>query len=638
MSRSSWHVPLRHRLTVRLTGGVILALLLIGCPFLLAFHRLLRNQQLDALAESAAGLSRVMVDSLSSAMLAGQPHLLDDAVRDLTKQEEIERVILLDHQGRVRVSSDQTYEGEVMDREREETCRACHQEGGGTAESRAAVSAIGDRRVLRAMSVIPNQPQCHGCHAPTTSINGILLMDLSMSSADQRFLSGIGSTVALGGVMVVLTIAVLVLLLRTMVHTPLQGVVTTSQRIVQGDLDARVGISSKGEFGLLGSQVNRMTDHLAHSLRTVETQRRDLQAVLDAIDDEIVVLDRDQRVVAGNKAFQDAVGRTQPEIEGRFCHDVSASHWPCVASEPGGCPVRKVFDTGQLHKGIVSRSDSQGKERTIEIHASPLRGKDVEVDHVVEVRRDISERRQMEATLAQSERLTSLGLLASGLSHEINNPLGAIGTSVEGLLRRVPSDSGLSPETTRDLEKTLQRIARDVERGRRITHGLLKVARTPGGIRSLVDVNHVIEEILLILSHDIKRSGIEARLELAETLPPLLGDESQLGQVIMNLVLNAVQAMDGEGGNLLIATSATNGSIRIEVEDTGCGVPPDLLKRIYEPFFTTKPIGKGTGLGLFIAHQIVSEMGGTIEARSKTARGTSFSVCVPTQPGGSESS
>jgi signal transduction histidine kinase len=105
----------------------------------------------------------------------------------------------------------------------------------------------------------------------------------------------------------------------------------------------------------------------------------------------------------------------------------------------------------------------------------------------------------------------------------------------------------------------------------------------------------------------------------------------------MNLVMNAVQAMDGEGGTLQVATSATNGSIRIEIEDTGSGIPPDLLKRIYEPFFTTKPVGKGTGLGLFIAHQIVSEMGGTIEARSQPVRGTAFSVWIPAKERGGTS-
>jgi two-component system NtrC family sensor kinase len=282
-----------------------------------------------------------------------------------------------------------------------------------------------------------------------------------------------------------------------------------------------------------------------------------------------------------------------------------------------------------LNKGIISRSGPDGKERVIEIHASPLRAPDGSITQAVEVRRDISERRQMEGILAHSEHLSSLGLLASGLSHEINNPLGAIATSVAGLRRRLSSQPGISAEAAGMLEKTLGRIGKEVERGRAITHRLLRIARPPGSVRSLVDVNHVVEEIVAILSHDIRRSGITTQLELGGNLPPLRGDESRLGQVVMNLTLNAIQAMTENGGELRIATCADNGTIRIEVEDDGCGIPPQLLKRIYEPFFTTKPVGKGTGLGLFITHRLVTEMGGAVQVRSRPDEGTAFTIRLP---------
>jgi PAS domain S-box-containing protein len=624
-------IPFRHRLTVRLTGGVIVVLLLIGCPFLLAFHKLLRKQQLDALAEATNGLNRVIVDSLRSAMLAGHPHLIDDAVRRLSEQPEVERVMLLDHGGRVRVTSDGAYEGRSLDRKQEVACVVCHRQGRSPPRNRTVVTRAAGRRVFRTMTTIPNESQCHACHDATTPINGVLLMDLALSGADRRFFADIGGTLALGSVMVLLTIAVLALLLRRMVHNPLRAVVATGQRIVQGDLNARATVSSSGEFAQLASQVNRMTDHLSGSIRTVETQHRELQAILDAIDDEIVVLDREQRVVAVNDAFRKKSGQPPLDLTGRLCREVSAARWPCTADRPDGCPVQRVFSTGRLNKGIISRSDPDGKERVIEIHASPLRGPDGSVAQVVEVRRDISERRQMEAILAHSEHLASLGLLASGLSHEINNPLGAIATSVSGLRRRLSSDPGISAKAAGMLETILGRIGHEVERGRAITHRLLRIARPPGSARSLVDVNHVVEEIVAILSHDIKRSQISTRLELGQSLPPLRGDGSRLGQVVMNLALNAIQAMTENGGELRIATCHGNGTIRIVVEDSGCGISPQLLKRIYEPFFTTKPVGKGTGLGLFITHRLVTEMGGTVDVRSRPERGTAFTIRLPLQ-------
>lgn len=636
-TETSSPIRVRHRLTVRLTGGVLAALLLIGVPFLLMFHRLQRKRELERLTEASERLSRVLVDGLRSAMLAGRPHVLDQAIRNLARQPEIERVLLLDHAGRVRVASERPEEGRLIDRDREATCRVCHEAGRASPASPTAVTWDGGRRVFRAMSVIRNGPECHGCHAPTSAVNGILLTDLALTGADRRFFADIGGTVALGAVMLALTVGVLVLLLDRTVHRPLQNVVSTSRRIVDGDLDARVQTGELGEFALLASQLNRMTDHLARSLRTVEAQRRELQAILDATDDEIVVLDRDRRVVNANRAYRDRPDRARAELVGRLCNDVSPAPGPCLENEPGGCPVRRVLETGQHHRGVAVQVDSEGKERVIEIHGSPLRDSDGAITHAVEVRRDISERRQMEATLAHSERLVSLGLLASGLSHEINNPLGAIAASVDGLRRKLTLEPGLASATEKELERVLARIAGEVERGRQITHRLLKVARSSSGARTLVDVNRVIEDVLLILAHQIRQAGVEARLELGSGLPPLWTDEPRLGQVLMNLVLNALQAMDGRGGELRMTTVAEERGVQIEVADTGSGIPPEQLKRIYEPFFTTKPPGQGTGLGLFITHQIVSAMGGTIEARSEAGRGTTMTVRLPRTRRGAES-
>jgi two-component system NtrC family sensor kinase len=234
----------------------------------------------------------------------------------------------------------------------------------------------------------------------------------------------------------------------------------------------------------------------------------------------------------------------------------------------------------------------------------------------------------VEATLAQSERLSSLGLLAAGISHEVNNPLGAIAATVDGLRRRQAKRTEESGGPPSDLVPTLGRIAAEVQRARGITDRLLKVSRPPGHSRTLIDVNRAVTDTLALLAYDIEHQRIETVTELAETLPPLAGDESRFGQVLMNLVLNAIQAM-GKGGRLILSTAARNGSVEIAVEDTGAGIAPEDLHRIYEPFFTTKPVGQGTGLGLFITHRMVSEMSGVIDVRSKIGAGTRFTVTLP---------
>jgi len=627
------HVPWSRRLTVRLTGGVILALLLIGVPFLLAFQKHLRDQQLESLARATSVLSGVVVSGLESSMLSGKPHLLDDTIRGLAEQPPVERVILADHEGRVRVTSDPRFAGRRLDREQESACRVCH------TTSRARPSGSGTvvtleqgRRVLRAMHVISNQPRCHRCHDPALATNGLLLMDLALSEADRAFFVNMGGTVALGSVMVVLTIAVLAYLLRRLVHAPLDAVVAASRRIVEGDLGARARVASPGEFGLLAERVNRMTDHLAQSLGHVEEKRRQLQEILEAADDEIVVLDRDQRIVAANRAFRRLGGRPEWDVTGQSCGEVAFDRFPCSADEPAACPVLAVLRTGRHQKGIRSRTGPDGREQVVEIHASPVLGADGTVTQVVEVRRDISERRRMEASLAQSERLASLGLLASGLSHEINNPLGAISASVDGLRRRLRAEPGGTDRLTQDLEKSLALVSEQVKRGRAITDRLLRVARPPAGSRDLVDVNAVVEDTLAILAHQISRARVVVRRELASDLPPVQADTASLGQVLMNLCLNSLQASAGKGGLMRMATSAVDSCIQVEVQDWAGGIPPAHVSRVFEPFFTTKPPGQGTGLGLFISHRLITEMGGTIQLHNEPGAGVLFTVRLPRQP------
>jgi hypothetical protein len=192
-----------------LTAAVIVALLLIGSPFLLAFHTLRRSQELEALAEATDGISQVVVDSLRSAMLAGEPHLMDEAVRRIVDQEQVERVLLLDHRPQLQVSADEASEGRGVDRHPDPTCSVCHGSEAASPHSRTVVTHEEGRRVLRSMTTIRNEPQCHACHDPANAINGVLVMDFALGAADNRFFADIGRTVALGAVMLLLTVALL---------------------------------------------------------------------------------------------------------------------------------------------------------------------------------------------------------------------------------------------------------------------------------------------------------------------------------------------------------------------------------------------------------------------------------------------
>jgi PAS domain S-box-containing protein len=231
--------------------------------------------------------------------------------------------------------------------------------------------------------------------------------------------------------------------------------------------------------------------------------------------------------------------------------------------------------------------------------------------------------------LHQNEKLAALGTLAAGLAHEINNPIGIIASRLELLLSE-PDAQALPTQVREDLAV----IQRNVQRVGRIAHGLLSFARQSPGRREPVNLNRVVGETLLLMEAPLARRGIAVVTALDPALPTVLGDAGGLQQVVLNLLTNARDALEGRQGEVSIRTQPVPGpprSIRLVVTDTGPGMEPGVLARIFDPFFTTKP--HGTGLGLSVSYGIVRDHQGTLEVESAPGRGTTFTLALPVGPG-----
>jgi two-component system NtrC family sensor kinase len=235
---------------------------------------------------------------------------------------------------------------------------------------------------------------------------------------------------------------------------------------------------------------------------------------------------------------------------------------------------------------------------------------------------DVTNRVELEEQLQISEKMASIGLLAAGVAHEVNTPLTGISSYTQMLLENAdPAD----PRTV-----LLEKIERQTFRAAKIVSGLLTLSRpgTPGNERTVVDLNIVVSDVLSLLEHQFEVGRIRVRRDLAEMPVQVLGIEHQLQQVFLNLFLNARDAMP-KGGWLTLATRLEDGQAIAEVGDTGSGIPPEQLARIYDPFFTTKTIGRGTGLGLSISYGIVREHDGAIRCDSAVGQGTRFTLQLP---------
>lgn len=226
--------------------------------------------------------------------------------------------------------------------------------------------------------------------------------------------------------------------------------------------------------------------------------------------------------------------------------------------------------------------------------------------------------------IGRSEQLASVGRLAAGVAHEINNPLTGV-LAFADLLREKPN---MDDQDRQDLDL----IIRETKRAREIVRGLLDFARETPSVKTRLSVNDVLRQTLKLLGKRDAFQSIVIVEDFADDLPPIDGDKNQLEQVFVNLALNACEAMPN-GGTLLVSTAGEKGHVVVKITDTGSGIKPEHLDHIFEPFFTTKPVGKGTGLGLSVSYGIVHQHGGTIEVESEEGKGTTFTVRLPIPPG-----
>jgi len=374
-----------------------------------------------------------------------------------------------------------------------------------------------------------------------------------------------------------------------------------------------------------------LTD-LADASLDIEQVRTILPQLIDALADAVLVVDRERRVVAANRRYLETFGMDRTDVVGVHCHDSVGC--PASGGDDEGCAACDVMNLGEPQKLIRSIPDVHGVLKRWEASLNPVNNELGQVTHVVEVWRDITDRSRLESQLSHSERLASLGMLAAGVAHEVNNPLASILAGVESLKRWLNRAEGLNEEQREEASEVLDVLELETQRSRETTDKLLLLGQPIQNSPNWVDVNSAITDTFTLLGYQMKRQGVRPALQLAESLPLIWARGSGIRGVLMNLCMNAVQAMP-EGGTLIARSRADGHSVVFEIEDSGPGIAPEHLQKIWNPFFTTKPVGQGTGLGLSITQRIISDHRGEVFAENLTGRGARFIVRLPVSgPGG----
>ena len=346
--------------------------------------------------------------------------------------------------------------------------------------------------------------------------------------------------------------------------------------------------------------------------REIEETKQYLENLLENANDVIYTLDTEQRFTYVNNKVN-IWGYRKDDLVGR-------PYLSLLSRRHRGRRLKNTLDIGAKQVYEVEVVTRMGEPRSVMVSVSPLHGADGEILGVLGIARDMTETKKLEQQIRNSEKLASVGKLAAGVAHEINNPLAGILNCLYNLRKGT-----LSPARQEEYWMSMEDGVRRVQK---IVRQLLDFSQQHEPEFSLTDINQIVDRVLVLTNHLFRPNLIQLETVLGHALPSLMVDRHMIEQVLMNLILNAVQAMKN-GGVLTIRTSVVEGVCRVDVSDTGSGIPPAVLPRIFDPFFTTKNEGEGTGLGLSVSLGIVERHGGKILVESEVGKGTTFTLCLP---------
>jgi PAS domain S-box-containing protein len=346
--------------------------------------------------------------------------------------------------------------------------------------------------------------------------------------------------------------------------------------------------------------------------REIEETKQYLENLLENANDVIYTLDTEQRFTYVNSKIE-AWGYRKDDLLGR-------PYLALLSKRHRGRRLKNTLDIGAKQVYEVEVVTRTGELRAVMVSVSPLHSAEGTILGVLGIARDMTETKKLEQQIRNSEKLASVGKLAAGVAHEINNPLGGILNCLYNL-RKGTLSASRQEEYRASMEDGVRRV-------QKIVRQLLDFSQQHEPEFAQTDINHVVDRVLVLTTHLFAPNRIELVTGLGHGLPNVMVDRHMIEQVLMNLILNAVQAMK-DGGVLTIRTSVIEGVCLIEVRDTGSGIAPAVLPRIFDPFFTTKSEGEGTGLGLSVSLGIVERHGGKILVDTEVGKGTTFTLCLP---------
>lgn len=613
------------RLGARLLSALGLALAGASLASLALFVPLYRHELKSEREAVSTRLGAFLQIALENAMLKRDIPGLIEIVSRLGGVENVIGVSILNPALETRFSSDAAKVGEKHV-DLAALCAGCAVNAGRGGIFAAFLRAADGREYLRSVNAVANREACKGCHgeASVHPVNGFVVIDYEADSLRARawrtalLLSGAGFLVMAA------TLLATWLALRGAVLKPVARLTRASARLASGDLDARAGVADAppDEIGRLAATFDDMAGRLKATMTALKERERFQQGLIDATPDAVRVVADDYSVVAANREFCRQMGLDHARALSSPCY--ASSHGrtePCVPTL-AVCPLETLRDSDETVKCMHIHKRADGSEFAVEVIAAPLTVETAAGPrrYVVEAIRDLSQEMQ----ISQDQRLSEIGQLATGVAHEIHNPLASIRLGLSALRRIVDV-----PQRMEETQAYLDLVDTEVERCIDVTGRLMKLSQTSGERGALVDLARIARDAASLLNYEARTRGVTLDVRV-EDCARIVAHDGEVGMVFINLIQNAFHAT-GPGGRVDVRQVAgAPGEIAVEVADTGVGIGPENLKKIFHPFWSWRADGSsGSGLGLAICKAVMTKWGGAIGVRSVVGGGTTFTLTFP---------
>ena len=331
-----------------------------------------------------------------------------------------------------------------------------------------------------------------------------------------------------------------------------------------------------------------------------------LETIINGIEDHMMVIDLDYRIIEVNRALLEMVGLSREEVVGKHCYEVS-HHLENPCTDPDHpCPLKDAVATGKAASATHVHFDKDSRERYYHVVCHPLFDENGRIHQVIDLSRDITQEITARTQVLHDDKMTSLGKLSASVVHEINNPLTGILNFIK-LMQRLLRKGAPGEDELGQLSTYLDLVYNETSRVSKTVSNLLAFSRKTKPEFRPVDLNALLAETISLTEYQMRLQDIKVERQLAADLLPVMADQGQMKQAFLNLVLNAIDAMP-KGGTLTLTTrNARDRSVVIKVADTGVGIPKECFSHIFEPFYTTKKTGSGVGLGLSVVYGIVRD-------------------------------